>query len=149
MSECVGCSRERRRRAVRTNAIGKLKQQPQKHLTHCLASPLLERNILLPKSLCWVGSQPIRTHPMTAKAGSSWRSKGKSRRKRVLKRAVIVSEEQTNHRMGERMDGREKKQKDGEADRGHSDEETRLQTRSQCSSGSVRAVKNLSPKGRE
>lgn len=30
---------------------------------------------------------------MTAKAGSSWRSKGKSRRKRVLKRAVMVSEE--------------------------------------------------------
>ena len=31
-------------------------------------------------------------HPMTAKAGSSWRSKGKSSRNRVLKRAVIVSE---------------------------------------------------------
>lgn len=35
-----------------------------------------------------------RTHPMTAKAGSSWRSKGKSRRKRVLKRAVMVSGEE-------------------------------------------------------
>lgn len=33
------------------------------------------------------------THPRMAKAGSSWRSNGKSRRKRVLKRAVIVSEE--------------------------------------------------------
>lgn len=31
------------------------------------------------------------THPMTAKAGSSCRSKGKSRRKRVLKSAVMVS----------------------------------------------------------
>lgn len=28
---------------------------------------------------------------MTAKAGSSWRSKGKSSRKRVLNRAVMVS----------------------------------------------------------
>ena len=33
------------------------------------------------------------THPRMAKAGSSWRSNGKSRRKRVLKRAVMVSEE--------------------------------------------------------
>lgn len=31
------------------------------------------------------------THPRMANAGSSWRSKGKSRRKRVLKRAVMVS----------------------------------------------------------
>lgn len=54
------------------------------------------------------GNGPIRTHPMTAKAGSSWRSKGKSRRKRVLKRAVMVSEEQTDHRVIEWRDGRDR-----------------------------------------
>lgn len=40
-------------------------------------------------SLMW--SKP--TYPRMANAGSSWRSNGKSRRKRVLKRAVMVSEE--------------------------------------------------------
>lgn len=64
-----------------------------------------------------------------------------------MKRAVMVSEEQTNHRMGEWRDGGEKNThiKRERTGRGHSDEETRLQTRSQCSRGSVRAVKNLSP----
>lgn len=85
----------------------------KKNLTHCLASPLPEGNIFSPKSPCRVGNQPIKTHPMTAKAGSSWRSKGKSRRKRVLKRAVMVSGEETNHRQGERRDGRKKKTKKG------------------------------------
>lgn len=41
---------------------------------------------LLPHTLLEV------SYPMTAKAGSSWRSKGKSSRNRVLKRAVMVSE---------------------------------------------------------
>jgi len=35
----------------------------------------------------------LKAYPMTAKAGSSWRSNGKSNRKRVLKRAVMVSVE--------------------------------------------------------
>lgn len=34
---------------------------------------------------------PLAPYPMTAKAGSSCRSKGKSSRNRVLKRAVMVS----------------------------------------------------------
>lgn len=37
-------------------------------------------------------TDPLAPYPMTAKAGSSCRSKGKSSRKRVLKRAVMVSE---------------------------------------------------------
>lgn len=37
-------------------------------------------------------SAPSAPHPITAKAGSSWRSKGKSSRNRVLNRAVMVSE---------------------------------------------------------
>lgn len=35
--------------------------------------------------------QKKHTHPRMANAGSSWRSNGQSRRKRVLKRAVMVS----------------------------------------------------------
>lgn len=66
-----------------------------------------------------------------------------------MKRAVMVSGEETNHRQGEWRDGRKKKQKKEAEQSGHPDEETRFQTRSQCNGGSVRAVKNLSPKGRE
>lgn len=43
--------------------------------------------------------QPEKTHPRMANAGSSWRSNGKSRRKRVLKRAVMVSEEWKERRL--------------------------------------------------
>lgn len=45
------------------------------------------------KFICEIINWLIVTYPMTAKAGSSWRSKGKSSRKRVLKRAVMVSGE--------------------------------------------------------
>lgn len=58
------------------------------------------RGVLLPPPVLplpppgpWDGCWDGRTHPMTAKAGSSCRSKGKSRRKRVLNSAVIVSGE--------------------------------------------------------
>lgn len=50
------------------------------------------RLALIWSGISWCGSRGS-AHPRMAKAGSSWRSNGKSRRKRVLNRAVMVSEE--------------------------------------------------------
>ena len=54
-----------------------------------------ETNIIFPPPNVFMNLEtvqsPVKTYPMTAKAGSSWRSKGKSNRKRVLNRAVMVS----------------------------------------------------------
>lgn len=79
--------------------------QQSKKLISCLAHwiqinlPSLSRNgtetpekETLRSLKCGVSPEKY-AHPRMANAGSSWRSNGKSRRKRVLKRAVMVSEE--------------------------------------------------------
>lgn len=46
------------------------------------------------------GARFLGTYPITANAGSSWRSKGKSMRKFVLNRAVMVTVREERGRGG-------------------------------------------------
>lgn len=149
MSECVSCCWERRRRAVRTNAIGKLKQRQKKNPDSLSGFSASGRKYTSSKVTVLGGKSTNQDSPDDGKGRELLEVEGEVEAEARFEEGSdgLWGANKSHDGLVERWKGQKKKRESGR--RGHSDEETRLQTRPQCSGGSVRAVKNLSSNERE